>query len=330
MAEKLLLGVDIGGTKVAAGLVNHSGEIVFKTRNPMNPRGTEQEGLAAVKTAIDAGLKQATAGIDAIGIISPGPLDPKTGIILNPPNLPCWRNYHLVQRLAEAYKMPIILDNDANAAGLAEALWGAGRGYKEVFYATLGTGVGTGIIFNGRIFHGRTGAAAEGGHVTIDYRGGKFCKCGKPGCVEALVSGTGIARRAREKARSSGSIAQPLIDLAGGNIDNITGEVVGKAFTSGDQLATEILEETADILAVWLGNVIDLLEPEVIVVGGGVSELMEGWFDHVRQQVPQWSVNQRANEIPIIIAKYRADAGIAGAAALSLQSSASVSAAADL
>jgi len=319
--EKLLLGIDIGGTKVAAGLVNHSGEIIFKTRNPMNPRGTEEEGLEAVKTAIDAALKHAEGGLDGIGIISPGPLDPKTGIILNPPNLPCWRNYHLVQRLAEVYKMPIHLDNDANAAGLAEATWGAGRGYKEVFYATLGTGVGTGIIFNGRIFHGRTGAAAEGGHMSIDYRGGKYCNCGKPGCVEALVSGTGIARRAREKARASGAIAQPLIDLAGGSVDNITGEVVGKAYRAGDPLATEILEETADILAVWIGNIIDLLEPEVIVVGGGVSELMENWFDHVRKQVPHWSVNQRADEIPMIIAKYRADAGIAGAAALSLQAS---------
>ncbi|HVZ16081.1 MAG TPA: ROK family protein [Terriglobales bacterium] len=319
MADKLLLGIDIGGTKVAAGLVDHSGDIIFKTRNPMNPRGTAEEGLAAVKTAIDAALKEARGAVNSVGIISPGPLDPKTGIILNPPNLPCWRNYHLVQRLVETYRMPIVLDNDANAAGLAEAIWGAGRGYKEVFYATLGTGVGTGIILNRRIFHGRTGAAAEGGHITIDYRGGKFCNCGKPGCVEALVSGTGIARRAREKARAAGAIAQPLIELAGGNIDNITGEVVGKAFKTGDPLATEILEETADILAVWLGNIIDLLEPEVIVVGGGVSELMENWFDHVRDQVPNWSVNQRANEIPIIIARYRADAGIAGAAALTLQ-----------
>jgi glucokinase len=329
MAEKLLLGIDIGGTKVAAGLLDHAGEIVFKTRNPMNPRGTAEEGLAAVKMAIDAGLNEAKSGIDGIGIISPGPLDPKTGIILNPPNLPCWRDYHLVQRLAEAYKMPIYLDNDANAAGLAEALWGAGRGYKEVFYATLGTGVGTGIIFNGHVFHGRTGAAAEGGHITIDYRGGKYCNCGKPGCVEAMVSGTGIARRAREKARTAGSIAEPLIEMAG-SVDQITGEVVGKAWRAGDQLATEILEETADILAVWLGNIIDLLEPEVIVVGGGVSELMEGWFDHVRKQVPQWSVNQRANEIPIIIARYRADAGIAGAAALSLQASSAAAATADL
>jgi glucokinase len=319
MADKLLLGIDVGGTKVAAGLVNHAGDILFKTRNPMNPRGTAEAGLDAVKTAIDAGMRQAMGLVDAIGIISPGPLDPKTGIILNPPNLPCWRNFHLVQRLAEAYKMPVRLDNDANAAGLAEALWGAGRGYNVVFYATLGTGVGTGIILNQKIFHGRTGAAAEGGHVTIDYRGGKYCNCGKPGCVEPLVSGTGIARRAREKARAAGSVAKPLIELAGGNIDNITGEIVGKSWRAGDPLATEILEETADILAVWLGNIIDLLEPEVIVIGGGVSELMEGWFDHVRHQVPQWSVNQRANEIPIIIAKYRSDAGIAGAAALCLQ-----------
>jgi glucokinase len=330
MAEKLLLGIDIGGTKVASGLLNQAGDIVFKTRNPMNPRGTEDEGLAAVKMAIDAAMKEAQGNVDGIGIISPGPLDPKTGIILNPPNLPCWRNYQLVRKLAEAYAMPIYLDNDANAAGLAEALWGAGRGYREVFYATLGTGVGTGIIFNGRVFHGRTGAAAEGGHMTIDYRGPRNCGCGKPGCVEPMLSGTGIARRAREKARAAGSIAQPLIEMAGGNVDNISGEIVGKAWRAGDQLATEILEETADILAVWLGNVIDLLEPEVIVVGGGVSELMEGWFDHVRKQVPQWSVNQRASEIPIIIAKYRADAGIAGAAALSLQASMPAASAADL
>jgi glucokinase len=322
MADKLLLGIDVGGTKVAAGLVNHAGDIVFKTRNPMNPRGTAEEGLEAVKTAIDAGLREARGTVDAIGIISPGPLDPKTGIIINPPNLPCWRNFHLVQKLAEEYKMPVYLDNDANAAGLAEAIWGAGRGYAGVFYATLGTGVGTGIVLNGKIFHGRTGAAAEGGHMSIDYRGGKFCNCGKPGCVEALVSGTGIARRAREKARAAGSAAKPLIALAGGNVDNITGEIVGKAFHAGDTLASEILEETADILAVWLGNIVDLLEPDVMVVGGGVSELMESWFDHVRRQIPQWSVNQRANEIPVIIAKYRADAGVAGAAALSLQASA--------
>jgi len=319
MSEKLLLGVDVGGTKVAAGLVTETGEIVSKTRNPMNPFGSAEDGLAAVKTAIDAALGQYKGEIEAIGIISPGPLDPKSGIVLNPPNLPCWRNYHLTQRLAEAYKVPVHLDNDANAAGLAEAIWGAGRGYHDVFYATLGTGFGTGIILDKHIFHGRTGAAAEGGHVTIDYRGGKFCKCGKPGCVEGLVSGTGIARRAREKAREGGPAAQPLIALAGGTADNITGEVLGTASVGGDPFSRAILEETADILAVWIGNMIDLLEPDVIVVGGGVSNMMEPWFDRIRAEVPKWTVNQRANEIPIIVAKYRADAGVAGAAALNMQ-----------
>jgi len=319
MTERLLLGVDVGGTKVAAGLVTEAGEIVSKTRNPMNPFGTAEEGLAAVTTGIEAALAQFKGEIDSIGIISPGPLDHKTGIVLNPPNLPCWRNFHLTQRLAEMYRLPVHLENDANAAALAETLWGAGRGYGDVLYATLGTGFGTGIILDRRIFHGRTGAAAEGGHVTIDYRGGKYCKCGKPGCVEGLVSGTGITRRAREKAREARDTAMALIDLAGGNVESISGEIIGLASLQGDRFATAIIEETADILAVWIGNMIDVLEPEVIVIGGGVIVLLEPWLDRVRQQVPQWSVNQRANEIPIIAAKYRADAGIAGAAALSMQ-----------
>jgi glucokinase len=321
MSNKLFLGVDVGGTKVAAGLVNGAGEIVFKHRNPMNPRGTSEEGLAAVKTAINAALAVADASIKGIGIISPGPLDPKSGIILNPPNLPCWQNYPLVKRLAEAYSMPVYLDNDANAAGLAEAIWGAGRGYNSVFYATLGTGVGTGIILNGHIFHGRTGAAAEGGHMCIDYRGPKYCACGKRGCVEGLVSGTGIARRARERATADPTLGAKLVELAGGNVDGITGETIGQAWREGDPLATQILQDTADILAVWLGNVIDLLEPEVVVIGGGVSELIHDWLEHVRTEVCRWSINGRAQEIPIVTAKYGADAGIAGAAALSLQAS---------
>lgn len=324
MSSELFLGVDIGGTKVAVGLVNSAGEIVFKTRNPMNPRGDAESGLQAVRTAIDAGLAQGKRSVTAIGLISPGPLDPKTGVILNPPNLPCWRNYPLVDLLKQIYPMPIFLDNDANAAGLAEAIWGAGRGFDNVFYATLGTGVGTGIIMNQRIFHGRTGNAAEAGHNTIDYNGPRYCGCGKPGCIEGLVSGTGIARRARLKAAEAGHAATLLLQLSGGDRDKITGEIVGQAWKQGDPLATEVLKETAELLAVWFGNMVDVLDPEVIVVGGGVSELMEPWFDQVAQKLPSWTVNPGANEVPIRMAKYRADAGIAGAAALSVQAAAAV------
>ena len=121
-----------------------------------------------------------------------GPLDPRTGVVINPPNLPGWRNFPLADLISKAYRLPVRVDNDGNAAALAEALWGAGRGYRNVFCATIGTGIGTGIVFDGCIYHGRTGAAAEGGHTTIDYRGPR-CGCGKLGCIEALASGPAIA-----------------------------------------------------------------------------------------------------------------------------------------
>ncbi len=311
----LYMGVDIGGTKVAAGLVNARGEILYKTRVPMIATGEGAAGLSAVRQAID-GVLAANPGkeIAGIGVTSPGPLDPRTGVVINPPNLPCWRNFPLADEIRRAYNRPVLVDNDANAAGLAEALWGAGRGYRCVFYATIGTGIGTGITFDGNIWHGRTGAAAEGGHLSIDYRGPR-CGCGKQGCIEALASGPAIAVRARTKV-VPGADGGAMLKLAKGDPAAITGEIVGEAWRAGDPTAAEVLCETADLLAVWLGNVIDLLEPDIIVVGGGVGELISNWFSHIQEILPRWSINQRCAEIPVLLAKYKADAGIAGSAAL--------------
>ena len=154
--------------------------------------------------------RQALVHVDAslrgIGICCPGPLDPQTGIVINPPNLPCWRNFPLADEISRKYKVPVKVDNDANAAALAEALWGAGRGYRNIFLTVLGTGIGTGIVFDGRIYHGRTGAAGEGGHVSIDYRG-PLCGCGKAGCIEAFASGPAIAKRARAKLSANANAA---------------------------------------------------------------------------------------------------------------------------
>ncbi|HMK29184.1 MAG TPA: ROK family protein [Terriglobales bacterium] len=312
-----LLGVDIGGTKVAAGLLNEQGELIFKTRTPMNPNGTAEEGFAAVRAALDSTFAQNPGlKVEGVGIISPGPLDPKRGVVINPPNIPSWRNFELTREVRLAYHLDVRLDNDANAAGLAEVVWGAAKGYDNVLYGTLGTGFGTGIIINGQIYHGRTGAAAEGGHISIDYRGAAHCKCGKPGCIEGLVSGTAIARRAREKVADCGAGGATILELAGGKIENVSAETVGAAYRQGDRLAEEILQETADFLTVWLGNMIDVLEPEVVVFGGGVSELMRPWYGNIRQHVQNWSVNQRAGEIPLLQAHFGADAGIAGGAAL--------------
>ncbi len=318
--QPVYLGVDIGGTKVAAGLVDSRGNILSKMRVPMPSRGSEAEALSAVEQSIAAALEskpRLRKSVAAIGISSPGPLDPRKGIIINPPNLPCWRNFRIAKKLKAAAHLPVHLDNDANAAGLAEAIWGAGQGYESVFYATLGTGIGTGIVFDRRIYHGRTGSAAEGGHVAIDYRGPQ-CACGKMGCIEALAAGPAVAKRVRDKISCGETGAEKLLALAGGNPNSITAEIVGAAWHAGDKFAASVLQETADLLAIWLGNIVDLLEPDVIIFGGGMGALMSEWFPHIRKQLPHWSINSRCSEIPLVSARYGEDSGIAGGAALCL------------
>jgi len=272
--------------------------------------------------------------IHGIGICSPGPLDPKTGVVINPPNLPCWRGFPLGAETAKAYGLPVCIDNDANAAGLAEAIWGAGSGYRNVFYATLGTGIGTGVIFDQQVYHGRTGAAGEGGHMSIDYRG-PLCGCGKRGCIEVLASGPAIARRAQRKLQESslpverrasppaGSLqcaGDMLRTLSAGRVDTLTSEMVGRADTAGDPLAHEVLLETIVVLAIWLSNIVDLLEPDVIVLGGGAASLLQPYLEDMHSQIADTCVNSRAHEIPLLFARYGADAGIAGGAALCRQS----------
>src|SRR6202167_5297125 len=233
-ADQLLIGVDVGGTKVAAGAVNSTGEITFQTRTPMVANDAAA-GLAAVISAINSvknGISGAGGELAGIGICAPGPLDPRSGVVINPPNLPGWRNFPLAAEVVKIFNLPVKVDNDGNAAALAEALWGAGRGFRNVFCATIGTGIGTGIVFDRHIYHGRTGSAAEGGHNTIDYRGPR-CHCGKLGCIEVLASGPAIARRASEKIAKEGR-ASLILEQAGGHLNRITSEMVGKAYAAGD------------------------------------------------------------------------------------------------
>jgi glucokinase len=308
-----IIGVDIGGTKVAAGLVDAKGKIHQQIRVPMVVNNRGDAGLAAVTQAIDQMRSHVMVGrLRGIGICAPGPLDPSTGVILNPPNVPCWRDFPLAEMVSDRYEVAVKVDNDANAAALAEALWGAGRGYRNIFYATLGTGVGTGLIFDGEIYHGRTGAAAEGGHVSIDYRG-LICGCGKPGCIEAYASGPAIAKRAQTLLNTSHRDSV-LTSLAKGG--TVTTQMVAEASAQGDPIASEILDETVHLLSMWLGSMIDLLEPDVIIVGGGVAAMMKPFFADIVAQLPQCCLNRRCQEIPLVMAHYGTDAGIAGGAAL--------------
>ena len=374
----------------------------------MVAKKSAQEGVQAVRTAVDDVLK-ATAGqkVSAIGVSVPGWVDSAQGMLLSATNLPCWRNFPLAQEIETCYRLPTHLANDANAAALAEAAWGAGAGYRNVFYVTIGTGIGTALVLRHRIYPGRTGAAGEGGHMTVNFRGplcgcgkrgciemyasgtaiarsarlpthlandanaaalaeaawgagagyrnvfyvtigtgigtalvlrhriypgrtgaagegghmtvnfrGPLCGCGKRGCIEMYASGTAIARSARERMRRAG------IRSLGGRLDakqtTITAEAVAKAAAAGDPLAGEILGDAADHFAIWLGGIVDLLEPEIIVVGGGVARLMTSMLHRIRRRLKVWAVNPRQQQIPIVNASYGPESALVGAAALCL------------
>jgi glucokinase len=309
------VGVDVGGTKVAAALVDATGQIRFRTRANMVANGTAYDGLDAVvstvrKLILDSAL---APDVRAIGICAPGPLNPEAGVVINPPNVPCWRNYPLVAELERIFQIPVKLDNDANAASLAEATWGAGRPYRSVFYVGIGTGIGTGIVFDGRILHGASGAAGEGGHMGIDMRGPR-CNCGKRGCVEVFASGPAIASRIKQKLQADPS--SKLMGLPVENLETVTAELVGRAAAKGDPLALSVIEEVIEILAYWLGNIVDLIEPDVVIIGGGVAPMLAPYLDRIYKRWQGACINPRAQVIPIILSSYGDDAGVVGAAAL--------------
>jgi glucokinase len=319
--RKLAIGVDIGGTKVAVGLVNSMGKIVARSRARMAARGTADQGLRAVAAAMDTLMGDRRAkGASGIGISVPGWVDSARGRLLGATNIPCWRDFPLAREIAKRYGLRTRIANDANVAALAEAVWGAGAGYRNVFYVTLGTGIGTGIVEDGRIYTGRTGGAGEGGHVTIDFHGPP-CGCGKRGCIEAYASGTAIGKWAKERLIEHGAGQSQMVGLVDGKIEAVTSEIVGKAAARGDKLAVEVLDEAAERLAIWLGNIIELLEPDVIVVGGGVGHLMMSRVAKIREVLDVWSINPRWREIPFVEARYGAESAVVGAGALCLPQS---------
>jgi glucokinase len=312
---KLVLGVDIGGTKVAVGLVNSGGQILHATRAPMLARGSAEQGFRAVQNAIDNLIPRAhSAGVRAIGVCAPGWVESDQGVLLSATNLPCWRDIPLARKIEKHYGLPTRLINDASAAALAEAKWGSGAKYESIFYVSLGTGIGTAIIREGEIYHGRAGGSCEGGHTSINFNG-PLCGCGKRGCVEMYASGTAISRRARSLLRQGRNNRSQMLKMAGGNISNVTAETVDKAARGGDPLARQILEAAGDHLAIWLGNTIDLLEPEVIVVGGGIGRMMMAYRASMRRTLQTWAANPGAHRVPILNARYGSQSALAGAAA---------------
>ncbi|MCY3712847.1 MAG: ROK family protein [Gemmatimonadetes bacterium] len=262
-----LLGHDIGGTKLAVTVADRNGKILHKIRRPTEAeRGPRAVVASLVDMSREAMARTALAPEDlaGVGVSCGGPLDTETGVVFAPPNLPGWDEVPLKAWLESALSLPVFVENDANASALAEWSFGAGRGCRHMVYMTMSTGIGGGIILDGRLYRGPGDTAGEVGHMTI-VENGPVCGCGKRGCLEALCSGPSIARRAREKAQAAPD--SRMVDLAGGDPARIMAETVMDAARQDDPAAREIVDETARYMAVGLGNIVNILNPEVIVIG---------------------------------------------------------------
>ncbi len=319
--RQFTIGIDIGGTKIAGGLVTVKGKLARSAVVPTLADRSLDVSLGQVFGLIER-LVRAAGGkgnLTGIGICAPGPLNPKTGVVLSPPNLPRWRNVPLARLVQKQFGVPALLENDANAAGLAEALIGAAKPYRDIFYVTVSTGIGTGVIIDKKIYHGKNGVAGEGGHVPIDYRSPFVCGCGTRGCIEALSSGPGMARRARVLLEQEHATPSLLRSATKGDPGLITPRMIADAARRKDRLAERILNETGFYLGVWLGGMVSLLDPEAIVIGGGVAQIGKPLFDKIRETLPLYTVNRHVlATLPILPARLRNNVGVFGAASLFL------------
>jgi len=310
--EHAVLAIDIGGTKLALGLVDAEGKILQRDEIPTRATEGPERVLARLVELARAMRGRATPShaIRRVGIACAGPLDREAGLILNPPNLPGWTRIDLVELVERALGLPAVLDNDANAAALGEFRYGAGRGARSLVYLTVSTGIGGGIILDGRLWHGFGDSAGEIGHMTIDPAGPP-CGCGNQGCLEALASGPAIARSAREALQ--GGRPSRLRDLP-----EVTAADVVRLACEGDPLAAEVWAAAVHALALGVGAAITILAPERVIIGGGVAQAGDALFVPLRREVRQRVKLVAVESVPILPAALGRDVGILGAAALAL------------
>jgi len=311
-----VLGIDIGGTNLVVGSVAEDGGALVALRSePTRPEAGADDVLARLVALARGVIAQTRAEVPAaeflgVGIGSPGPLDTKRGIVLLTPNLG-WTDMPLRDRLGEALGLPAALDNDANCAVLGEAWIGAARGARHAIGITLGTGIGGGIIIDGRLFHGASDCAGEIGHMSIDGDG-RRCKCGNYGCLEAYASGPAIARRAVESIEVGAPSS--LAGMAGGDLARITAQTVYEAARAGDPLAVKVVDETAHYLAVGIANLINAFNPDVLVICGGVTRAGEHLLAPLRLGVAQRAFKPAVAACRIVLGELVDTAGVYGAA----------------
>lgn len=298
------IGVDIGGTKVAVAAVNEQGTIISRSVIPTNLDIAPEAMIAEIQQEISRVIEESGVLIEeiaGIGIGAPGPLDSKNGLISCPPNLPAWVDIPVRELIGRSFSVPVLLENDANAAALAEKWIGAAVENENFIYITVSTGIGAGIIAEGKLLKGLKGNAGDIGHMVIDPSFGE-CVCGQWGCLESIASGTAIAKRA------SAIIGR-----------EVTAKDVFRFYKERDPDITGYMEDVFNVLGVASVSMINTFDPEKIVFGGGVSKFGEPMFDSIRQYVRRYALNPTGRKTEITAAKLGQNAGVIGAAALCFQ-----------
>ena len=317
--EHYIIGVDLGGTNIVAGAMPLDGGREFAMRT--TPTRVE-EGPARVVERIASMIEEVIAGtisetgasreqFAGVGIGSPGPLNRETGVVISASNLRFY-NFPLRDEVSRLTALPASLDNDARCATLGEHWRGAARGVRNVLGMTIGTGIGGGLIVDGKLYHGSSDVAGEIGHMTIDSTG-RRCTCGNYGCLEAYASGPAIADRAREAL--DGNEASILPSLVGGDPARITAQTVYEASKKGDMIAREVVRETARFLGTGVSNLINIFNPEMVVITGGVTQAGDALFEPLRAEVRRRAFKPAVDACRIVPGALPLSAGVVGAVA---------------
>ncbi|HXF51032.1 MAG TPA: ROK family protein [Dehalococcoidia bacterium] len=309
------MGVDLGATKVLALVARATGEVLASCRRPTDahegPAAVVQRIVECAREALDeAGVTMDR--IAGVGAMAAGPLDLARGVITTPPNLPGWRDVPLRDLLSAAFGLPVLLENDANAQGYGEYRFGAGRGARNLLFVTVSTGIGGGIVLDGRVYHGASGAAGEVGHVPLDPDGPP-CGAGHPGDLEAMASGLAIAREA-EAALHRGECSVLRRLAAEGR--EVTAETVAEAASLGDSDAAAIIQRAGRWLGMGLAGLVNVLNPDTLVLGGGLTNLGDAYLTPAREELQRRAFPQAFADLRVAVGSLGERAGALGAVAL--------------
>ncbi len=313
--QELVLGIDLGGTKILSAVVDFQGNILARDYS-ITPAAKGQDAvLEAIGISAERALEQ--AGMEpslmmGVGIGAPGPSNPNKGILFTSPNLPGWKDVPIASIMGDLFHRETFLINDANAAALAEHRFGSGLGARHMIYLTVSTGIGGGVIMDGQLYTGAIGTAAELGHMTINDTGPR-CNCGNFGCWEAMASGTALARAARERLQQRKE--SQIMELVGGDLEKVTAQTVQRAAEQGDALARELIAGAGYYLGVGLANLINLFNPEVIVIGGGVSNMGSLLLGPALETAGRRAYKVAYEAVRFAEPKLGRDSGVLGAAA---------------